>query len=147
MAAVGTAEIGIAAADAAHVPWSGVEADAMPTPGALLEAALLRYLQRHRRRVTSKGLLLQALPAEERVLDQALTALIAAGQVAEHAHRTGVGYAPAPQDGSREEGSNFQLSLFGQSEGTSTDETALADPAPVTDTVCLPLPQGDDLSW
>jgi len=103
--------------DEAYVPGLGSWGDEVSDPGPPLEETLLRYLRRHRRRVTSKGLLLQALPAEEWAIDQALATLIAAGQVAEHGHRTGVGYAPAAPDGTSDGGGSFQLSLFGQPDG------------------------------
>ena len=130
-----------AGADAAHAhglaPVPVPEGDTVPETGPPLEAALLRYLRRHRRRVTSKGLLLQALPAEEWAIDQALAMLIAAGQVAEHGHRTGVGYAPATPDGANEGGGSFQLSLFGQPDGGGRAEPAPAGPSA---TASLPHP-------
>jgi hypothetical protein len=75
---------------------------------------VLRYLTLTRRKVTSKGRLLQATGVSEADLDQILLALISAGQVVQLRHRTGVGYA-AVQDGERSvTTATFQLSLFGQ---------------------------------
>ena len=113
------------------------EGDAVPEPGPPMEEALLRYLRRHRRRVTSKGLLLQALPAEEWAIDQALAALIATGLVTEHAHHTGAGYAPAALDRAADGGGSFQLSLFGQREGSSRAEQP---PEDRSDPASLPRP-------
>ena len=124
-------------ADEAYVHGRGPGGDEVPEPSPPLEEVLLRYLRRHRRRVTSKGLLLQALPAEEWAIDQALAALIAAGQVTEHAHRTGAGYAPAAPDGAADGGGSFQLSLFGRPEGAGRAEPA---PEDRSDPASLPRP-------
>jgi predicted Rossmann fold nucleotide-binding protein DprA/Smf involved in DNA uptake len=81
-----------------------------------LEEALLRYLQRARRRAIGKGALLQVFPVREAALDRALVALITGGRVVQRPHRSGAGYA-AVRDGQPEIGpSAFQMSLFGQEE-------------------------------
>lgn len=104
------------AAEAGEQP--GGRAEEVTPSGAggapALQEALLRYLQRSRRRATGKGTLLQMFPVGERELDRALLALIADGSVTERPHRSGAQYSALPE-GKRGQGA-FQPSLFGQQE-------------------------------
>ena len=134
--AMATEPASVLETEAAYAPGLGSWKDDVLEPGPPLEEALLRYLRRHRRRVIGKGLILQALPAAEWAIDRALAALIASGQVAERGHRTGVGYALATPDGAGDGGGNFQLSLFGQPDGTGRAGEALADRSDAASLAC-----------
>jgi hypothetical protein len=85
-----------------------------PSPsGSDLEEAVLHYLRHTRRKATGKGALLQVFPVSEALLDRALAALIAGGQVVEQVGRAGASYAAAALPA---RAGGFQLSLFGQQE-------------------------------